>query len=195
MPSITQIQDILTTIENISSGPSLYLEEMSGFLYLALFLGCELYLVFSLSTHLFLGAFLPFVKDNLRQRFHLISYGFHLFLFVLIRYYILIEWGSLHQSSKLTDVVDICWKVLDPFHFLWTVAPVVNQVDYYHLNFHHQVVVHISDLYCLDQLNCHYLQHWYVSNVSIIFDALCLFMHHLLCVLLHFVAFLCIFRN
>jgi hypothetical protein len=36
---------------------------------------------------------------------------------------------------------------------------------------------------------------WYVSNVSIIFDALCLFMHHLLCVLLHFVAFLCIFWN
>jgi hypothetical protein len=36
---------------------------------------------------------------------------------------------------------------------------------------------------------------WYVSNVSIIFDAPCLFMHHLLCVLLHFVAFLCIFWN
>jgi hypothetical protein len=36
---------------------------------------------------------------------------------------------------------------------------------------------------------------WYVSNISIIFDAPCLFIHHLLCVLLHFVAFLCIFRN
>jgi hypothetical protein len=36
---------------------------------------------------------------------------------------------------------------------------------------------------------------WYVSNVSIIFDAPCLFMHHLLCALLHFVAFLCIFQN
>jgi hypothetical protein len=36
---------------------------------------------------------------------------------------------------------------------------------------------------------------WYVSNVSIIFDAPCLFLHHLLSVLLHFVAFLCIFRN
>jgi hypothetical protein len=36
---------------------------------------------------------------------------------------------------------------------------------------------------------------WYVSNVSIIFDAPCLFLHHLLWVLLHFVAFLCIFRN
>jgi hypothetical protein len=31
---------------------------------------------------------------------------------------------------------------------------------------------------------------WYVSNVSIIFDAPCLFMHHLLCLLSHFVAFL-----
>jgi hypothetical protein len=36
---------------------------------------------------------------------------------------------------------------------------------------------------------------WYISNVSIIFDAPCLFIHHLLCVLLHFVAFLYIFRN
>jgi hypothetical protein len=36
---------------------------------------------------------------------------------------------------------------------------------------------------------------WYVSNVSIIFDAPYLFFHHLLSVLLHFVAFLCIFRN
>jgi hypothetical protein len=36
---------------------------------------------------------------------------------------------------------------------------------------------------------------WYVSNVPIIFDAPCLFIHHLLWVLLHFVAFLCIFRN
>jgi hypothetical protein len=36
---------------------------------------------------------------------------------------------------------------------------------------------------------------WYVSNVSIIFDAPCLFLHHLLCVLLHFVVFLCIFWN
>jgi hypothetical protein len=36
---------------------------------------------------------------------------------------------------------------------------------------------------------------WYVSNVSIIFDAPCLFLHHLLYVLLHFVAFLFIFQN
>jgi hypothetical protein len=36
---------------------------------------------------------------------------------------------------------------------------------------------------------------WYVSNVSIIFYAPCLFINHLLCVLLHIVAFLCIFQN
>jgi hypothetical protein len=36
---------------------------------------------------------------------------------------------------------------------------------------------------------------WYVSNVSVFFDAPCLFIHHLLCVLLHFVEFLCIFQN
>jgi hypothetical protein len=39
------------------------------------------------------------------------------------------------------------------------------------------------------------LHRWFVSNVSIIFDASCLFLHHLLSVSLHFVAFLCIFRN
>jgi hypothetical protein len=37
--------------------------------------------------------------------------------------------------------------------------------------------------------------HWYVSNVSIIFDAPCLFLHHLPIVSLHLVALLCIFRN
>lgn len=36
---------------------------------------------------------------------------------------------------------------------------------------------------------------WYVSNVSIIFDAPCLFLHHLPIVSLHLVALLCIFRN
>jgi hypothetical protein len=36
---------------------------------------------------------------------------------------------------------------------------------------------------------------WYILNVSIIFDAPCLFLHHLLCVLLHFMVFLCIFWN
>jgi hypothetical protein len=36
---------------------------------------------------------------------------------------------------------------------------------------------------------------WYVSDVSIIFDAPCFFLHHLPNVLLHFVALLCIFRN
>jgi hypothetical protein len=36
---------------------------------------------------------------------------------------------------------------------------------------------------------------WYVSNVSIIFDAPCLFLHYLPNVSLHLVALLCIFRN
>jgi hypothetical protein len=40
-----------------------------------------------------------------------------------------------------------------------------------------------------------WLAWWYVSNVSIIFDAPCLFLHHLPNVSLHFVALLCIFRN
>jgi hypothetical protein len=34
-----------------------------------------------------------------------------------------------------------------------------------------------------------------MSHVSIIFDTPCLFMHHFICVLLHFVVFLCIFWN
>jgi hypothetical protein len=36
---------------------------------------------------------------------------------------------------------------------------------------------------------------WYVSNVSIIFDAPCLFIYHLLCILWHFMVVLCIFWN
>jgi hypothetical protein len=40
-----------------------------------------------------------------------------------------------------------------------------------------------------------FMHHWYVSNVSIIFDCPCLFLHHLPIVSLHFVALLCIFRN
>jgi hypothetical protein len=36
---------------------------------------------------------------------------------------------------------------------------------------------------------------WYVSNVSIIFNAPCLFLNHFLSVSLHFVEFLCIFWN
>jgi hypothetical protein len=38
-------------------------------------------------------------------------------------------------------------------------------------------------------------QNRYVSNVSIIFDAPCLFLHYLFSVSLHFMAFLCIFWN
>jgi hypothetical protein len=36
---------------------------------------------------------------------------------------------------------------------------------------------------------------WYIQNVSIIFDAPCLFLHHFLSVSLHFVTLLCIFWN
>jgi hypothetical protein len=39
------------------------------------------------------------------------------------------------------------------------------------------------------------LWEWYVSNVSIIFDAPCLFIHRLLYVLLHFVVFYAFFRT
>jgi hypothetical protein len=45
------------------------------------------------------------------------------------------------------------------------------------------------------KLRTHGVKTWYVSNVSIIFDAPWLFLHHLLSISLHFVAFLCIFRD
>jgi hypothetical protein len=38
-------------------------------------------------------------------------------------------------------------------------------------------------------------EEWYVSNISIIFDAPCFVLHHFPIVLLHLVALLCIFRN
>jgi hypothetical protein len=44
----------------------------------------------------------------------------------------------------------------------------------------------------MQRLQRYHKHQWYVSNVSIIFDAPCLFLHHLLSVSLHFVAFLCI---
>jgi hypothetical protein len=53
----------------------------------------------------------------------------------------------------------------------------------------------IIELTYSEQYMIDLVEEWYVSNVSIIFDSPCLFIHHLLCVLLHFVAFLCIFRN
>jgi hypothetical protein len=63
---------------------------------------------------------------------------------------------------------------------------------------HTKYPLHIlpSRLFLFSKLTlCIIFRSWYVSNVSIIFDAPCLFLHHLLSVLLHFVAFLCIFRN
>jgi hypothetical protein len=63
----------------------------------------------------------------------------------------------------------------------WCMSPKI-LFFYYHLPTQGRVGVKLGDA-------------WYVSNVSIIFDAPCLFLHHLLCVLLHFMAFLCIFRN
>jgi hypothetical protein len=49
----------------------------------------------------------------------------------------------------------------------------------------------IRSFLCLQQTG--EIDNWYVSNVSIIFDAPCLFLYHLLSVSLHFVAFLWIF--
>jgi hypothetical protein len=63
----------------------------------------------------------------------------------------------MHQSSTHIDVVDICWKVLDLFHFSSGISMVVNQVDYHHLHchhHHHEMVACVPDLYCLlDQLH------------------------------------------
>jgi hypothetical protein len=73
--------------------------------------------------------------------------------------------NALHRWSRL-------WWCMSPQKLLFC----------YHLPTRGRAVVKLGDA-------------WYVSNVSIIFDAPCLFIHHLLCVLLHFVAFLCIFQN
>jgi hypothetical protein len=63
----------------------------------------------------------------------------------------------------------------------WCMSP-QKLLSCYHLPIRGRAVVKLGDA-------------WYVSHVSIIFDAPCLFIHHLLCVLLHFVTFLCIFQN
>jgi hypothetical protein len=45
------------------------------------------------------------------------------------------------------------------------------------------------------KLSCHHPHPWHVANVSIIFDAPCLFYTNCFMFCLHFMAFLCIFRN
>jgi hypothetical protein len=82
-----------------------------------------------------------------------------------------------------------CFKFFDPstqcLHIwsrLWWCMSPQKLFFCYHLPTRGQVGVKLGDA-------------WYVSNVSINFDAPCLFIHHLLCILLHFVAFLCIFWN
>jgi hypothetical protein len=52
----------------------------------------------------------------------------------------------------------------------------------------------VDCLVCFSSV-CYCPMLWYVSNVSIIFDAPCLFMHHLPCVSLHFMAFYAISRT
>jgi hypothetical protein len=83
-----------------------------------------------------------------------------------------------HVLSSLIPVLSAlhCWSRLR-----WCMSP-QKIFFFYHLPTRGRAGVKLGDA-------------WYVSNVSIFFDAPCLFIHHLLCVLLHSVAFLCVFRN
>jgi hypothetical protein len=83
-----------------------------------------------------------------------------------------------HVLSSLIPALD----ALHRWSRLWWCMSPQKSFFCYHLPTRGQAEVKLGDA-------------WYVSNVSIIFDAPCLFIHHLLCVLLHFVVFLCIFWN
>jgi hypothetical protein len=116
-------------------------------------------------------------------------------------------WLSMHYYS---------WTFFITFHVItWLLSSIVKIISFMPMfrvlwSQHSMFYIHWSRLcWCMSPqklLFCYHLptrglarvklgDAWYVSNVSIIFDAPCLFMHHLLCVLLHFVVFLCIFRN
>jgi hypothetical protein len=83
-----------------------------------------------------------------------------------------------HVLSTLIPALNAlhCWSIL-----WWCMSP-QKLFFCYHLPTQGRAGVKLGDA-------------WYISNVSIIFDAPCLFIHHSLCVLLHFVVFLCIFQN
>jgi hypothetical protein len=92
---------------------------------------------------------------------------------------------------------------LSLFHFSWSFVCVSFHVITWLLNVFYQDYVFqdhvLSSL--ISALNAYFDDQdcdgacWYVSNVSIIFDAPCMFLHHFLSVLLHFVTLLCIFWN
>jgi hypothetical protein len=83
-----------------------------------------------------------------------------------------------HVFSSLIPTLN----VLHSWSRLWWCMSPQKLFFYYHLPTRGRAGVKLGDA-------------WYVSNVSIIFDAPCLFTYHLLCVLLHFVVFLCISWN
>jgi hypothetical protein len=134
---------------------------------------------------------LLFMKDKLKTTLICFSIWFeHTFVLMIFR---LCYFSCYNMVAKF-----YCQDYVSYAHFLSTLIPALNALHCwsrlwwcmspqklffcYHLPTRGQAGVKLGDA-------------WYVSNVSIIFDAPCLFKHHLLCVLLHFMAFLCVFQN
>jgi hypothetical protein len=111
-------------------------------------------------------------------------------------------WLSMHYCS---------WSfVCDTFYLIiWLLSFIVNIMSFmpmFRVLWSHHIMLYIvwtRLCWCMSPkklLFCYHLptrgragvklgDAWYISNVSVFFDAPCLFMHHLLCVLLHFMVF------
>jgi hypothetical protein len=116
-----------------------------------------------------------------------LSLFYYSWFFVCVSFHV-ITWLLSFLLSRLCLLCP-CFKFFDPssqcllwWSRLWWCMSPQKLFFCYHLPTRGRAGVKLGDV-------------WYVSNVSIIFDAPCLFLHHLLWVLLHFVVFLCIFRN
>jgi hypothetical protein len=111
--------------------------------------------------------------------FHDLSFVFlfHVITWLLSFFY----WDYVFHDHVLSSLI-LALNALHRWSRLWWCMPPQKLFFCYHLPTRGWARVKLGDA-------------WDVSNVSIIFDALCLFLHHLLYVLLHFMAFLCIFRN
>jgi hypothetical protein len=100
---------------------------------------------------------------------------FHVITWLLSFFY----WDYVFHDHVLSSLISALNALHRWSRLWWCMSP---QIFFYHLPNRGRAGVKLGDA-------------WYVSNVSIILDAPCLFLHHLFYVLLHFMALLCIFRN
>jgi hypothetical protein len=125
------------------------------------------------------------MKDKLKTILYVFPYDLNIRLTFIVSFFMIFYLCSfLCYNMVAKFLLSRLYLSCPCFKFFWLCRCMSPQKLFfcYHLPTRGRVGVNLGDV-------------WYVSNVSIIFDAPCLFLHHLLCVLLQFVTFLCIFWN